>query len=121
MAIIPSASYSLTMRVEIPSASGSFASVAAAIGEAGGDVGAIAARFCRAMGKALPNGAVHAPAAKYNPAGPLGRMAHGAGLAAIQQQCPAPRPIPGEQLGSDPAYNGKILLQTEGDLHYVFG
>ena len=41
MAIIPSASYSLTMRVEIPSASGSFASVAAAIGEAGGDVGAI--------------------------------------------------------------------------------
>src|SRR5919198_1339159 len=37
----PSASYSLTMRVEIPAAAGSFAKVAAAIGEAGGDLGAI--------------------------------------------------------------------------------
>jgi malate dehydrogenase (oxaloacetate-decarboxylating) len=37
----PSASYSLTMRLEIPNAPGSFARVAAAIGEAGGDLGAI--------------------------------------------------------------------------------
>ncbi len=37
----PSASYSLTMRVEIPAVAGSFAKVAAAIGEAGGDLGAI--------------------------------------------------------------------------------
>src|SRR5689334_9913058 len=41
MARIPSASYSLTMRVEIPSTPGSFASVAGAIAEAEGDVGAI--------------------------------------------------------------------------------
>ena len=40
-AVNPSASYSLTMRVEIPSTAGSFARVAAAIGEAGGDLGAI--------------------------------------------------------------------------------
>ena len=38
---IPSASYSLTIRVEIPSGPGSFAKVAAAIGEAEGDLGAI--------------------------------------------------------------------------------
>jgi malate dehydrogenase (oxaloacetate-decarboxylating) len=38
---IPSASYSLTIRVVVPSAPGSFARVAAAIGEAGGDLGAI--------------------------------------------------------------------------------
>jgi len=37
----PSASYSLTMRVDIPSGPGSFAKVAAAIAEAEGDVGAI--------------------------------------------------------------------------------
>ena len=37
----PSASYSLTMRVELPAIAGSFAKVAAAIGEAGGDLGAI--------------------------------------------------------------------------------
>ncbi len=37
----PSASYSLTMRLEIPSGAGSFATVAAAIAEAEGDVGAI--------------------------------------------------------------------------------
>jgi malate dehydrogenase (oxaloacetate-decarboxylating) len=37
----PSASYSLTIRVVVPSAPGSFARVAAAIGEAGGDLGAI--------------------------------------------------------------------------------
>jgi len=37
----PSASYSLTIRVQIPSVAGSFAQVAAAIGEAGGDLGAI--------------------------------------------------------------------------------
>jgi malate dehydrogenase (oxaloacetate-decarboxylating) len=37
----PSASYSLTMRVVVPSAPGSFAKVANAIGEAGGDLGAI--------------------------------------------------------------------------------
>ena len=37
----PSASYSLTIRVEIPAVSGSFAKVAAAIGEADGDLGAI--------------------------------------------------------------------------------
>ena len=37
----PSASYSLTMRVVVPSAPGSFAQVAAAIGAAGGDLGAI--------------------------------------------------------------------------------
>jgi malate dehydrogenase (oxaloacetate-decarboxylating) len=37
----PSASYSLTIRAEIPSVAGSFAKVAAAIGEAGGDLGAI--------------------------------------------------------------------------------
>ncbi len=37
----PSASYSLTMRIELPSAAGSFARVAAAIAEARGDVGAI--------------------------------------------------------------------------------
>ena len=37
----PSASYSLTIRVEIPSVAGSFAKVAAAIGEADGDLGAI--------------------------------------------------------------------------------
>jgi malate dehydrogenase (oxaloacetate-decarboxylating) len=41
MARNPSASYSLTMRLEIPSKPGSFAAVAAAIGEAGGDLGAI--------------------------------------------------------------------------------
>ena len=37
----PSASYSFTMRVVLPSAPGSFAQVAAAIGDAGGDLGAI--------------------------------------------------------------------------------
>jgi malate dehydrogenase (oxaloacetate-decarboxylating) len=37
----PSASYSLTIRVVVPSAPGSFAQVAAAIGSAGGDLGAI--------------------------------------------------------------------------------
>jgi malate dehydrogenase (oxaloacetate-decarboxylating) len=37
----PSASYSLTMRVEIPSEPGSFALVAAAVAEAAGDMGAI--------------------------------------------------------------------------------
>jgi malate dehydrogenase (oxaloacetate-decarboxylating) len=37
----PSASYSLTIRVVVPSAPGSFARVAGAIGEAGGDLGAI--------------------------------------------------------------------------------
>jgi malate dehydrogenase (oxaloacetate-decarboxylating) len=37
----PSASYSLTIRVVVPSAPGSFAHVAAAIGAAGGDLGAI--------------------------------------------------------------------------------
>jgi malate dehydrogenase (oxaloacetate-decarboxylating) len=37
----PSASYSLTMRVELPSGPGTFARVAAAIAEADGDVGAI--------------------------------------------------------------------------------
>jgi malate dehydrogenase (oxaloacetate-decarboxylating) len=37
----PSASYSLTIRIVVPSAPGSFARVAAAIGEAGGDLGAI--------------------------------------------------------------------------------
>ena len=37
----PSASYSLTIRVVVPSAPGSFARVAAAIGAAGGDLGAI--------------------------------------------------------------------------------
>ena len=37
----PSVSYSLTMRVEIPAVAGSFAKVAAAIGEADGDLGAI--------------------------------------------------------------------------------
>ncbi len=37
----PSVSYSLTMRVEIPALAGSFARVAAAIGDAGGDLGAI--------------------------------------------------------------------------------
>jgi malate dehydrogenase (oxaloacetate-decarboxylating) len=37
----PSVSYSLTMRVEIPAVAGSFAKVAAAIGDAGGDLGAI--------------------------------------------------------------------------------
>ena len=37
----PSASYSLTMRVEIPAVAGSFAKVAAAIGDADGDLGAI--------------------------------------------------------------------------------
>ena len=37
----PSASYSLTIRVEIPAVPGSFAKVAAAIGEADGDLGAI--------------------------------------------------------------------------------
>ncbi|HET7428524.1 MAG TPA: NAD-dependent malic enzyme [Gaiellales bacterium] len=41
MARNPSASYSLTMRVEIPSEPGSFALVAAAVGEAEGDMGAI--------------------------------------------------------------------------------
>src|SRR5438128_4592005 len=41
MARNPSASYSLTMRLEIPSGAGSFATVAAAIAEAEGDVGAI--------------------------------------------------------------------------------
>jgi malate dehydrogenase (oxaloacetate-decarboxylating) len=41
MARHPSASYSLTMRVEIPSIPGSFAKVAAAIGASGGDLGAI--------------------------------------------------------------------------------
>ena len=38
---IPSASYSLTMRIEIPSTPGAFAQVAGAIAEAQGDVGAI--------------------------------------------------------------------------------
>jgi malate dehydrogenase (oxaloacetate-decarboxylating) len=37
----PSASYSLTMRLEIPSEAGSFALVAAAVAEAEGDMGAI--------------------------------------------------------------------------------
>jgi malate dehydrogenase (oxaloacetate-decarboxylating) len=37
----PSVSYSLTIRAEIPAVAGSFAKVAAAIGEAGGDLGAI--------------------------------------------------------------------------------
>src|SRR3954451_10609891 len=37
----PSASYSLTIRVVVPSAPGSFARVAGAIGGAGGDLGAI--------------------------------------------------------------------------------
>src|SRR3954449_3705697 len=37
----PSASYSLTIRVVVPSAPGSFAQIAAAIGAAGGDLGAI--------------------------------------------------------------------------------
>jgi malate dehydrogenase (oxaloacetate-decarboxylating) len=37
----PSVSYSLTIRVEIPAVAGSFAKVAAAIGDAGGDLGAI--------------------------------------------------------------------------------
>src|SRR4051812_27198791 len=37
----PSASYSLTIRVVVPSAPGSFAHIAAAIGAAGGDLGAI--------------------------------------------------------------------------------
>jgi malate dehydrogenase (oxaloacetate-decarboxylating) len=37
----PSASYSLTIRIVVPSAPGSFARVAGAIGEAGGDLGAI--------------------------------------------------------------------------------
>jgi malate dehydrogenase (oxaloacetate-decarboxylating) len=37
----PSASYSLTMRIELPSGPGTFARVAAAIAEAHGDVGAI--------------------------------------------------------------------------------
>ena len=37
----PSASYSLTMRIELPSGPGTFARVAAAIAEADGDVGAI--------------------------------------------------------------------------------
>ena len=41
MARNPSASYSLTMRLEIPSAAGSFALVAAAVAEAEGDMGAI--------------------------------------------------------------------------------
>jgi malate dehydrogenase (oxaloacetate-decarboxylating) len=40
-AVNPSASYSLTMRVEIPSAPGSFAGVASAIADAHGDIGAI--------------------------------------------------------------------------------
>src|SRR3954462_168007 len=37
----PSASYSLTMRVTVPHTPGSFARVAAAVGEAGGMLGAI--------------------------------------------------------------------------------
>ncbi len=37
----PSASYSLTIRVELPAVPGSFARVAAVIGECGGDLGAI--------------------------------------------------------------------------------
>jgi malate dehydrogenase (oxaloacetate-decarboxylating) len=37
----PSASYSLTIRIELPAVAGSFAKVAAAIGEADGDLGAI--------------------------------------------------------------------------------
>ncbi len=37
----PSASYSFTIRVVLPSAPGSFAQIAAAIGAAGGDLGAI--------------------------------------------------------------------------------
>ncbi len=37
----PSASYSLTLRVKIPSRAGSFGAVAIAIGKAGGDIGAI--------------------------------------------------------------------------------
>ena len=37
----PSASYSLTLRIEIPSGPGSFARVASAIADAGGDLGAI--------------------------------------------------------------------------------
>ena len=41
MARNPSASYSLTMRLEIPSEAGSFALVAAAVAEAEGDMGAI--------------------------------------------------------------------------------
>ena len=41
MARTPSASYSLTMRIEIPSGPGAFATVAAAIADAEGDVGAI--------------------------------------------------------------------------------
>src|SRR3954470_4458637 len=41
MARTPSASYSLTMRIEIPSGPGAFATVASAIAAAEGDVGAI--------------------------------------------------------------------------------
>ncbi len=37
----PSASYSLTLRVKLPSRAGSFGAVATAIGKAGGDIGAI--------------------------------------------------------------------------------
>src|SRR3954454_1138061 len=39
--VTPSASYSLTMRVSVPHTPGSFAQVAAAVGEAGGMLGAI--------------------------------------------------------------------------------
>ena len=40
-AVNTSASYAVTIRVELPSAPGSFARLAAAIADAGGDVGAI--------------------------------------------------------------------------------
>src|SRR5579862_1292626 len=41
MSPTPSASYSLTMRIELPAGPGSFAAVASAIAEANGDLGAI--------------------------------------------------------------------------------
>ena len=41
MAVTPSASYSLTIRVEIKSKPGMLGRVASAIGEAGGDIGAV--------------------------------------------------------------------------------
>ena len=41
MAIAPSASYSLTLRLEIKNRPGMLGRVASAIGEAGGDIGAV--------------------------------------------------------------------------------
>ena len=41
MPILPSASYSLTIRVRLPQEPGSFGRVASAIGDAGGILGAI--------------------------------------------------------------------------------